>query len=394
MESVEIVRVKFRWPGKIIEFRNPDRLVLKRGDKVVVETFRGGTMVGEVSVAPRLRMKRVDDDQLTVVLRNAGEQDLRTDRITDEFRLDVKNFFRQRLQAQQMPGVKLIDIERADGGQKLIIYYSCEQKRFDPRVLSKELGQRFGMRIDMRTVGVRDAARLAGGIGKCGLSTCCSTWLPDFQAVSIRMAKDQGLSLDPDSINGQCGRLLCCLGYENENYKALVKDLPKVGKMVVTPAGEGRVTKLDVLQGTVSVRMEDGSYEMFKGTDVQRKFPAQGERGGRDDDDGDDSGAPREQRPRGGERPPRGEGRGGERGGERGGNRGERKAQGGGGERAPRENRGPRSGGGQGGGGEGRAPRERRDGREGGRGGEGRGPRPPQNTDGDSGNKPSGETPS
>lgn len=275
MESVEIVRVKFRWPGKIIEFRNPDRLVLKRGDKVVVETFRGGTMVGEVSVPPRLRLKRADDDQLTTVIRNATEQDLRTDRVTDEFRLDVKNFFRNRIQAQQMTGVKLIDIERADGGQKLIVYYSCEQKRFDPRVLAKELGQRFGMRVDMRTVGVRDAARLAGGIGKCGLSTCCSTWLPDFAAVSIRMAKDQGLSLDPDSINGQCGRLLCCLGYENENYKALVKDMPKVGKMVLTPQGEGRVTKLDVLQGTVSVRMEDGTYETFSGSDVQRKFTAQ-----------------------------------------------------------------------------------------------------------------------
>jgi cell fate regulator YaaT (PSP1 superfamily) len=275
LESVEIVRVKFRWPGKIIEFRNPEKLVLKRGDKVVVETFRGGTMVGEVSVPPRLRIKRSDDEQLTTVIRNASEQDLRTDRVTDEFRLDVKNFFRTRIQAQQMSGVKLIDVERADGGQTLILYYSCEQKRFDPRVLAKELGARFGMRIDMRTVGVRDAARLAGGIGKCGLSTCCSTWLPDFQAVSIRMAKDQGLSLDPESINGQCGRLLCCLGYENENYKALVKDMPKVGKMVLTPAGEGRVTKLDVLQGTVNVRLEDGSYETFQCDQVQRKFPAQ-----------------------------------------------------------------------------------------------------------------------
>lgn len=306
MESIEIVRVKFRWPGKIIEFRNPEQLVLKRGDRVVVETYRGGTMVGEVSVPPRIRIKRSDDEQLTSVLRAASEQDLRTDRISDEFRLDVKNYFRSRLQAQQMNGVKLIDIERADGGQKLIVYYSCEQKRFDPRVLAKELGQRFGMRIDMRTVGVRDAARLAGGIGKCGLSTCCSTWLPDFQAVSIRMAKDQGLSLDPDSINGQCGRLLCCLGYENENYKALVKDLPKVGKMVLTPMGEGRVTKLDVLQGTVSVRMEDGTYETFNGSDVQRKFAPQGPGSGssEDDNDGHASQAPRQdQKPK---RQPRG----------------------------------------------------------------------------------------
>jgi cell fate regulator YaaT (PSP1 superfamily) len=154
----------------------------------------------------------------------------------------------------------------------LILYVLSENKRFDPREFSIELGHKFGVRIDLRPVGVRDAARLAGGIGKCGLSMCCSTWLPDFGQVSIRMAKDQGLSLEPDSISGQCGRLLCCLGYEHQNYVEMGKGLPKVGKTVVTPIGDARVVKLDVLKGVVSVRTPEGVFETFEAKDVRRKF--------------------------------------------------------------------------------------------------------------------------
>ncbi len=168
--------------------------------------------------------------------------------------------------------MKLIDLEKADQGQRLILYFNSEQKKFAPRDLAIELGQRFKMRIDMRSVGVRDAARLAGGIGRCGLSLCCSTWIPDFQQISIRMAKDQGLSLDPESINGQCGRLLCCLGYEHANYVEMGLGLPKVGKKVITPMGDARVVKLDILQGLVTVRTEDGTYETFKSQEVKRKF--------------------------------------------------------------------------------------------------------------------------
>ncbi len=289
METVEIVRVKFLWPGKMHEFLNSHNLTLKRNEKVVVETFQGGTLVGTVSIPPRIRMRRPDDKQLTNVLRVAEEQDLSLANVSDEFRSEVKAFFETRIRARQLSGVKLIDCEKADGGRRLIVYFSSEQKKFEPRDMAMELGHRFKMRIDLRPVGIRDAARLAGGIGKCGLSLCCSTWLPDFEQVSIRMAKDQGLSLDPEGISGQCGRLLCCLGYEHQNYLALGKGMPKVGKIVVTPLGDARVVKLDILKGAVTVRTEEGSYETFDSEKVKRKFGPGGGGSSRDDDDDNDN---------------------------------------------------------------------------------------------------------
>ncbi|MBS1984187.1 MAG: hypothetical protein JST16_08440 [Bdellovibrionales bacterium] len=272
METVEIVRVKFLWPAKMHEFTNSNNLALKRQDKVVVETFNGSTMVGTVSIPPRIRMRRPEDKQLTAVLRLADDQDLSLSAVSDEFRSEIKRYFDTRLRSRQVSGVKLVDCEKADGGRRLIVYYSSEQKKFEPKDMAVELGQKYKMRVDMRSVGIRDAARLAGGIGKCGLSLCCSTWLPDFAQVSIRMAKDQGLSLDPEGISGQCGRLLCCLGYEHENYLELGRGMPKVGKIVVSPLGDARVVKLDILKGYVTVRTADGAYETFKASDVKRKF--------------------------------------------------------------------------------------------------------------------------
>ena len=272
MDIIEVVRVRFLWPGKMYEFSNPEKLALKRGQEVVVKNDQGGSLLGKVMIAPRIRVARKEDKNLNPVLRIANEQDQKFGETNDEFRLDVKNFFETRLRARNLNGVKLIDLEKADQGQRLIVYYSSEQRKFSAKDLAIEMGQKFGMKIDLRSVGVRDAARLSGGIGKCGLSLCCSTWIPDFQQISIRMAKDQGMSLDPDSINGMCGRLLCCLGYEHENYVELGKGLPKVGKKVVTPIGDARVVKLDILQGLVTVKSEDGKYETYKGDEVSRKF--------------------------------------------------------------------------------------------------------------------------
>lgn len=282
MAHIEIVRIKFRWPGKIYEFRNPHNLVLKRNDRVVVESYGKETLVGIVSVAPRLREKRNEDDELDAVIRLAGDEDLQFLEKTDEFRSELKRFFDTRVRSRETSGVKMVDCELVDQGRKLVVYYSSETKDFDYRGMAKEIAQKYGLRADMRHVGVRDAARLAGGIGRCGLSTCCSTWITDFNPVSIKMAKDQGVSLEPESVNGQCGRLLCCLGYEHENYVALGAGLPKVGKAVLTPKGEGRVTKLDILKNMVNVRLEDGTYEQFKGVEVKRKF------GPRSDHDSDE----------------------------------------------------------------------------------------------------------
>ncbi len=272
MQTIEITRIKFLWPGKMYEFKNSNNLALKRGDKVVVENPEGGQLIGTVSIAPRLRAKHPEDQHLTTVVRHATEQDLQLEKVNDELRRDVKNFFEARLAARELTGTRLVDVEKLDGGRRLVIYFSNENKKFPFKDLAIELGHKFGMRIDMRPVGVRDAARLAGGIGKCGLSLCCSTWLPDFSQVTIRMAKDQGLSLEPEGISGQCGRLLCCLGYEHDNYLALGVGMPKVGKAVVTPLGDARVVKLDILKGTVTVRTEEGAFETFKKEEVKRKF--------------------------------------------------------------------------------------------------------------------------
>ena len=272
METVQIVRVKFLWPGKMLEFTNPHDLPLKKADKVVVETYNGGSMVGSVAIEPRIRLKRKEDKDLSPVVRLATEQDIQLESVQDAFKSEVKRYFDTRVRSREITGVKMIDCEKADGGRRLILYVLSENKRFDPREFSQDLGHKFGMRMDLRPVGVRDAARLSGGIGKCGLSMCCSTWLPDFAQVSIRMAKDQGLSLEPDSISGQCGRLLCCLGYEHDNYLEMGKGLPKVGKTVVTPVGDARVVKLDVLKGVVSVSTPEGIYETFPAADVKRKF--------------------------------------------------------------------------------------------------------------------------
>lgn len=290
METVQIVRVKFLWPGKMLEFTNPHDLPLKRGDKVVVETYNGGSMVGSVAIEPRIRLKRREDKDLSPVLRLATDQDIKLENVSDAFKNEVKAYFDTRVRSREITGVKMIDCEKADGGRRLIVYASSENKRFDPREFSQDLGHKFGMRIDLRSVGLRDAARLAGGIGKCGLSMCCSTWLPDFAQVSIRMAKDQGLSLEPESISGQCGRLLCCLGYEHQNYLEMGKGLPKVGKTVVTPLGDARVVKLDVLKGVVSVRTPEGIYETFPASEVKRKFgPGGGGRNAPDSEQDDDN---------------------------------------------------------------------------------------------------------
>ena len=280
MDLIEVCRVKFLWPGKMFEFVNSNNLTLKRDDKVIVATYEGETMVGTVSIPPRIRARAPDDEHLSPVIRLATEQDLGMATVQDEFRRDVKQFFDTRIRSRQISAVRMIDCEKADAGRKLIVYFSSENNRLPLRDLAMELGHKFNMRIDLRPVGIRDAARLAGGIGKCGLSMCCSTWITDFSAVSIRMAKDQGLSLEPESISGQCGRLLCCLGYEHENYVALGASLPKVGKVVVTPVGDARVVKLDIIQGMVTVRTEDGTYETFPGNQVKRKFGPGGPGGG------------------------------------------------------------------------------------------------------------------
>ena len=156
--------------------------------------------------------------------------------------------------------MKLVDAEYTIDGSKVIFYFSAEG-RIDFRELVKDLAAHFRMRIELRQIGVRDEARILGGIGICGRPFCCSRWLHDFQPVSIKMAKQQNLSLNPSKISGSCGRLMCCLNFENKTYQELRKGMPNEGEQVVTPDGPGKVTAVNLFEGSVNVRLFEKSKD-------------------------------------------------------------------------------------------------------------------------------------
>jgi len=249
----EVVGVRFRQAGKIYYFAPTGFEDLKVGDYVVVDTARGED-VGRVAVAPR----RVADGevvgQLKGILRRAEPWDL----------LQMQNFrdreeqalekCRQKIAEYGLP-MKVIKAEYNFDGTRLVFYFTAE-KRVDFRKLVKELAKTFRSRIELKQVGVRDEAKLIGDLGRCGRPLCCASHLCEFNPVSIKMAKQQDLPLSPMEISGICGRLLCCLAYENDYYAEVKKELPKVGDVVVTPHGSGKVTGINVLKETLSVELD------------------------------------------------------------------------------------------------------------------------------------------
>ena len=170
--------------------------------------------------------------------------------------------------------MKLLQVE-VQVGQKATFFFASED-RIDFRDLVRDLSARLRVRVEMRQVGARDGAKAVGGIGSCGRELCCSTFLPAFQPISIRMAKDQGMVLNPSKLAGQCGRLKCCLIYEHSTYKELGKTLPKVGKKVITPDGMGRVLDLDILKQRVRVYLEEGGAKSYAAAEVRSANPPQG----------------------------------------------------------------------------------------------------------------------
>jgi cell fate regulator YaaT (PSP1 superfamily) len=173
--------------------------------------------------------------------------------------------------AQRRLPLMVFRIEKA--GQKLNVYYTSDE-RLDLRDFVRDVGTATGLRLELRQLGVRDEAKMVGGIGSCGLTLCCTTWLPDFVPVSIKMAKDQGLVLSPTKVSGQCGRLKCCLVYEQAGYAEMRKGLPKLGKRVISPKGEGRVVEVDVLRQRIRVSYGPGDTEVLPASDVKPMFPS------------------------------------------------------------------------------------------------------------------------
>jgi cell fate regulator YaaT (PSP1 superfamily) len=252
--QVRIVPVKFRAAGKHYDFNARD-LALAPGDRVVVETDRGralGTVVQPSVETPRGELQ----GDLKNVLRLATEDDLALAATNATREADAFRFCQQRIHDRKME-MKLVRAEYLFDGSKIIFYFTADG-RVDFRELVKDLAHHFRTRIEMRQIGVRDEAKLTGGIGICGRELCCCTFLTEFAPVSVRMAKEQGLALNPNKISGQCGRLLCCLGYEFETYCDLKKGLPKCGRKIHVGETDGEVISQNVLAGVVTIKLENG----------------------------------------------------------------------------------------------------------------------------------------
>jgi cell fate regulator YaaT (PSP1 superfamily) len=223
--------------------------------------------------------RTIRDRSLRRVLRRAGDHDLRSERDGDADRMRVLRIAKDRAAALRLP-LKVFRVEvHAPHGQlgrnaRFNIYYMTDE-RLDLRDFIRDVSMALGGgRVELRQLGVRDEAKAVGGIGSCGLTLCCTTWLPDFVPVSIKMAKDQGLVLSPTKVSGQCGRLKCCLVYEQAAYAELRKGLPKLGKRVVGARGEGRVVEVDVLRQRLRVSYGPGDTEVVAATEVKPLFPS------------------------------------------------------------------------------------------------------------------------
>ncbi|HVR62521.1 MAG TPA: regulatory iron-sulfur-containing complex subunit RicT [Polyangia bacterium] len=264
--QANIAGVKFHPTGRTFEF-DAGALTLRKGDRVVIQD-EGGIEVATVAVASAPRPVA---GPLARVLRLADERDLAKVEANRERAVGALAHARELARAKQLP-LKLFRAEFHHGGGRATFYFASET-RVDFRELVRELGAQHHVRVDMRQVGVRDEAKMVGGIGSCGRELCCSTFLPRFAPVSIKMAKHQNLVLNPTKVSGQCGRLKCCLVYEDATYVEAAKGLPKVGKRVTTPDGVGRVGDIDVLQGRIRVYFEDQPPKVFAPGDVRPLVP-------------------------------------------------------------------------------------------------------------------------
>ena len=262
-----IIGIRFKKLGKIYFF-NPKGLKVKKGDKVIVETTQGEELA-EVLISNRY----VEDEKIIAplkkVVRIANNRDIKR---YDECRKIEKEAFdicKQKIKEHKL-NMTLTEVECKFDNSKVIFYFTADG-RIDFRDLVKDLAAIYRTRIEMRQIGVRDEVRRIGGNGVCGRELCCCTFLSDFEAVSIKMAKEQNISLNPSKISGNCGRLMCCLKYENEVYEDKLKRLPNVGAIVKTEDGEGEVDGVETLKERVKVKFktEDGEGYTYKRYDAK-----------------------------------------------------------------------------------------------------------------------------
>jgi cell fate regulator YaaT (PSP1 superfamily) len=262
-EMTRVVGVKLH-DAKIHEFDSSNE-ELHVGDRVLVETEKG-RFLGEVAVEPRAREEDANTKNLRPVLRKATDEDMQQEKKNSEVQREAFDFCLQRIRVREI-SMKLVQVEFSFDRSKAIFYFTSE-KRVDFRELVKDLASQYHTRIEMRQIGVRDEAKMVGGTGSCGLELCCCRFLNNFDLVSVRMAKEQNLALNPEKISGLCGRLMCCLAYEHKIYSQLRKNLPKVGKRIKTKFGEGKVIRQNVLSQTVTVQLENGTEMTLEASDL------------------------------------------------------------------------------------------------------------------------------
>ena len=264
--QVQVVDIQFR-PGQKIYYFDPNGIACKAGDHVIIDTARGPEFGTCIAAAHTISSKDVVAP-LRPVLRLATAQDEKTAAENQAKEKKAYDICLQKI-AEHNLDMQLVSAECAFDGSKLLFFFTADE-RVDFRELVKNLASVFHTRIELRQIGVRDKAKMVGGLGICGRPFCCASFLDDFQPVSIKMAKTQNLSLNPTKISGTCGRLMCCLKYEQDAYEDLLRTSPKAESFVDTPEGRGTVTEVDLLRQRVKVRMEEHPEEIqvFSNTEI------------------------------------------------------------------------------------------------------------------------------
>lgn len=259
---VTVVGVRFKKAGKIYYF-DPDTIDVKSNDFVIVETARG-VEFGHVVLGPRNISKEEIITPLKKVLRIASDEDFVTHRNNKKKSKEAMETCEKKIKEHGLE-MRLVDVEFTFDNNKVIFYFTADG-RVDFRDLVKDLAAIFKTRIELRQIGVRDEAKMIGGMGPCGKQVCCTQFLGEFNPVSIKMAKEQSLSLNPTKISGLCGRLMCCLKYEHETYEELLTKMPQIGTIVITEMGKGTVVETYTLleRVKVKVKLEDGTEDLFQ----------------------------------------------------------------------------------------------------------------------------------
>ncbi len=267
-KSVEIIGVSFREAGKIYYFA-PGKFTLTGGERVIVDTARG-VEIGTVKIANKLVPTTEIVSPLKEIIRPATKDDIEKDLKNRQAEMDAAVICKKKIAAHGLE-MSLVAVEYTFDNSKLIFYFTCES-RVDFRELVKDLAATFHTRIELRQIGIRDEAKMMGGLGICGRKYCCSGFLTDFVQVSIKMAKEQNFSLNSSKVSGACGRLMCCLRYEHETYEEALKVTPPVGSTVKTPDGVGVVTETRPLAAEIKVRLNDNDKDapkLYKCRDVK-----------------------------------------------------------------------------------------------------------------------------